>query len=200
MFLCFFVYSNCTAVMLLNRIHIEESLFEVLLNPRRKEAKRRSFCLLDHINRSCTLVGHILLESICRSACCYPREPDHHMLFTIIRTKICLKLRGELLNSYPDFSRVSKNQKSKSLVTSCLPFFYWILPLIVRCGWAWLPISFKPQTPTLPDYKSQPAKTRWWSRFPEIKADCCKSWSSLPFCIQGKHFGGGRRLFYQTLV
>lgn len=58
----------------------------------------------------------------------------------------------------------------------------------------------KPQTPILPTFESQQAKTRWWSRVPEIKADCSKVWSSLPFCIQGKHFGGDWRLLYQTLV
>lgn len=186
---------------MVNRISLEESLFKVLYHPRRTMQKEDySIYLTTLIIPEPLLVGFILLETICRSAFCFPREPDCYILFAIVRAKISLKLCGELLNSYPDFSRVCKKQKANPCSLSACLFLLdkkrqvWVGLAVLQ------PISLKPQTLILPVYKSQPAKTRWWSRFPEIKADCCKSWSSLPFCIQGKHFGGGRRLFYQTLV
>lgn len=70
----------------------------------------------------------------------FPLEPDRHILFTIVRTKISFILCGELLNRYPDFSRLCKNQKANPCsLNACI--FYWIFFWIVRCGWAWLLFS-----------------------------------------------------------
>lgn len=111
-----FVYSNYTAVMLVNRISLEEGLFKVLVHPRITMQKE------DYSIYLTTLI----IPAPSLELFSWKLSVDQHvaslvshtaMLFTIVRAKISPKLCGELLNSYPDFSRVSKNQKSKSLFT-----------------------------------------------------------------------------------
>lgn len=102
-----------------------------------------------------------------------------------------IKLCGKFLNCPPGFPRVSRS--------SFYFFRYWLLPLIVRCGWAWLFFNQLASSHRQFISNSRPRRGGGldWQK---IKADCCKSWSSFAFCVQRKHFGGGRRLFYQTLV